>query len=352
MAGLFTRLAPWEVGARSREVCRRCESKACYTGSTRWYKVSLSGWHSIFPLRRPGCPAAIFPPEAALNDNCLMCTQCFKNCPYDNLRWGSRLPLTGLWGREARDRSQALLVIVLTGIVFYRLARFWGDLRVIVEWPAKALASLLPFVGPVLYKGLKLAAGFAFWPLVYFVLLALAAKFVSEVRVTSWPAGGDETAGLLYDVAEIDEQRRNEQEGWDARKHTLWGYLAVYGHAFLPLIAGAYGAFALIKLNEKIGYLPLALGDPAGVRTYLAINELLVFPAPESLLPLSLMRWAALVLVAAGAVISLYAAGRAGRAVYGNRSPAASRGSLVFQAGILALAGVMLSCVRIWLFRG
>jgi hypothetical protein len=221
-----------------------------------------------------------------------------------------------------------------------------------VEWPAKALASLLPFVGPVLYKGLKLAAGFAFWPLVYFVLLALAAKLVSEVRVTSWPAGGDETAGLLYDVAEIDDLRRREAAGWEAGKRSLWGYLAVYSSAYLPLLAGAYGAFALVKLNEKLGYLPLALGDPAGVRTYLAISELHLITAPESLLPLEWARWGAFGLIVAGAVLSVWSAGKIGAAAYGAGDPSARRGTLVFRVGLLGLGGLMAYCLRIWLFRG
>jgi len=351
MAGLYGRMAPWEISSREPETCRRCESKACYTGSTRWYKISWSGWHSIFPLRRPGCPAAIFPPEAARNDNCLMCTQCFKNCPYDNLRWGSRPFLSGLWRGEVRDRSQALLVIALTGIVFYRLARFWGDLREIVEWPAAALASHLPFVGSTLYGGLKLFAGFVIWPLLFFLILAGAAKILSETSVTSWPEGGAETTGLLYDVAEIDGRMREERQGWEAKKHTLWGFLAVYCYAFLPLTAAAYGAFALIKLNEKLAYLPLALGDPAGTKTYLAINELMVIPAPESLLPLAWVRLSALGLVAAGTAASFWSAGRIGGSVYGAGSRTARRSGTVFRAGIVTLGVIMLYCLKAWLFR-
>jgi hypothetical protein len=336
MAGMYTRMAPWEIGSRDPGICRRCESKACYTGSTRWHKISLAGWHSIFSLRRPGCPAAIFPPEAARNDNCLMCTQCFKNCPYDNLRWGSRSFLSGLWGREARDRSQALIVIVLTGIVFYRLARFWGDLRVVVEWPAGILATALPFI----------------WPLIYFLLLGLAAKLVSEVRVSTWPAGGDETAGLLYDVAEIDDRRRKEAQGWESKRQSLWGYVAVFSLSFVPLISGGYAAFALVKLNEKIGYLPFALADPAGVRTYLAMTELSLVAAPESIVPLEWLRWAVLVLIAAGALASFWSVSRVGAAAYGPLSPSARRGGVVFRLGLLALSVTMLVCVKVWLFRG
>jgi len=352
MAGLYDRMAPVEIESRDRTLCRRCETKACYLGGTQWYKFSWSGWHSIFPFRRPGCPAFIFPPEALRNDTCLMCTQCFKNCPYDNLSWKSRPFLSGLWRMETRDRSEALLVVVLTGIVFYRLVRFWGGLRGLVDWPAEVLATLLPFMTPTLFKGTQLLFGFALWPLLFFLLLAFLAKAASEISFTPWPAGGEKTAGLLYDLAEIDEKRKEEEEGWDRKKHTLWGYLVVYCFSFLPLIAGTYAAFAVIKLNEKIGYLSLVLSDPAGVRSYLAINELQILAAPDALLPLEWVRWAALALVAAGALLSLWSAGRIGGSSYGPGSPAVRKGAPVFRVGIFALGGVFLYCVKVWLFRG
>jgi len=352
MTGLFTRLAPVEVGSKDPAVCRRCESKACYLGESRWYRLSWSGWHSLFRLRRPGCPAFIFPPEAAANANCLMCTQCFKNCPWDNLRWGTRRPGRGLWGESVRDRSEALLVIVLAGIVFSRLSRFWPPLRELLEWPAAALASTAPFLPASAVQGLNLLFTFALWPLLFFLLLSLAAKLATEVSLTSWPADGERSAGLLYDLAEIDEQRRSEETGWAARRNTLWGCCAAFTHAFIPLLAGAYAAFALVKLNEKIGYLPLALGDPGGVRTWLSVNELQLVAAPEGLLSLALVRWMALALTGAGLVTSLWWSGRIGRSVYGPAAVAARRGRIVFGSGLLVAGGLMLWCIRVWLFRG
>ncbi len=40
MVALTSRLAPIEVATRDQDVCRRCESKACFFGSTRWYRLS------------------------------------------------------------------------------------------------------------------------------------------------------------------------------------------------------------------------------------------------------------------------------------------------------------------------
>lgn len=351
MVGVFTRIAPFEVGSKDPAVCRRCESKACYLGDKRWYRLSWSWWHALFRRHRPGCPAFIFPPEAAVNANCLMCTQCFKNCPWDNLRWGPRAAGSGLWRETVRDRSEALLVVFLGGIVFSRFARFWRPLREFLESPAAALEATLPNLPPAVVLGANLLFTFALWPLLFFLILALAAKLASEFRLSSWPADGARTAGLLYDLAEIDERKRREETGWEARRHTLRGYLAAFSFAFIPLVAGAYGAFALIKLNEKAGYLPLALADPAGVRSWLAVNELQLLAVTEGIFPLELVRWCALALAAAGLVFSLWSAGRIGGSVYGAGSTPARRGAFVFRLGILLAGGLILWSIRVWLFR-
>jgi len=353
MVALTSRLAPIEISSKDQEVCRRCESKACFFGSTRWYRLSWSARNTVLAHKRPGCPAYIFPPEAAPGPSCLMCTECLKNCPYDNLRWGGRAWGSGLWREVSRDRSEALLIIVLAGLVFYRLARFWGGLREVVEWPVAAVATAVPDLPPLVLKGFLLFFGFFLWPLAFFLALALIAKVASEVSVTvcSGP-GAEEPAAFPYDVAEIDQDRQRKARGWGARRDTVWGFIAVYGYAFIPLVMGAYAAFALVKLNEKAGYLPLALRDTSGVQTSIAINQLLILSAPESLVPLATVRWGALGLTAAGLAIALWSAGKIGARSYGAGTPAARRGAAVFRAGALAFGALLITCVWMWLFRG
>jgi hypothetical protein len=281
-----------------------------------------------------------------------MCTGCIKNCPHDNVRWGMRPFASGLWPAAARDRGEALLLVVMTGLVFHRLARFWGGLRAVVEWPTEMLAAAVPSLPPLALKGANLLCGFVLWPLAFYLVLAVVARAAAQISVAPWPAPGEEPTGLLYDVAEVDREQRGREMGWAARRQSVWGFLAVYGYAFVPLIAGAYAAFALVKLNEKAGYLPLALADPAGVKTSVAINQLRILPGPESLVALAVARWGAVALAAAGLAIGLWSAGRIGARAYGEGTPAARRGAGVFRVGLLVLGTLLLLCLRAWLFRG
>lgn len=352
MIALTSRLAPVEVAVRDLGVCRRCETKACFFGSTRWHRLSWAAWHTVFPHKRPGCPAYLFPPEAAQGPHCLMCTGCIKNCPHDNVRWGLRPFASGLWPAAARDRGEALLLVVMTGLVFHRLARFWGGLRAVVEWPTELLAAAVPSLPTLALKGANLLCGFVLWPLAFYLVLGVVARAAAQISVAPWPAPGEEPDGLLYDVAEVDREQRGRESGWAARRQSVWGFIAVYGYAFVPLVAGAYAAFALVKLNEKAGYLPLALADPAGVKTSVAINQLRLLSGPESIVALAVARWGAVALAAAGLAIGLWSAGRIGARAYGEATPAARRGAAVFRVGLLALGTLLLLSLRAWLFRG
>ena len=61
MIGLYSRVAPVEIGSANQEVCRRCESKACYYGSTKRYRLALAGRGVEFPLRASRVPGVHLP---------------------------------------------------------------------------------------------------------------------------------------------------------------------------------------------------------------------------------------------------------------------------------------------------
>jgi hypothetical protein len=65
-------------------------------------------------------------------------------------------------------------------------------------------------------------------------------------------------------------------------------------------VLGAHGALALVKLNAKAGYVPYLFYDPRGASTYLAIHVAQTLPVPDLLLPLGVLRWAALVVLGLG----------------------------------------------------
>jgi hypothetical protein len=75
----------------------------------------------------------------------------------------------------------------------------------------------------------------------------------------------------------------------------------------LPLVLSAHLALAVVKLNAKLGFLPLVLQDPSGVKSFLAINIMQTLSPPGALVPLDILKWLVVALLVAGLVLSILA---------------------------------------------
>jgi polyferredoxin len=121
--------APTQITARDSSVCQSCEGKYCLNGREetattrkplwghRGEHVQLEVGESGIGFRGagtfPGCETDLFVPTMQSNQDCTLCLNCVRACPYDNVALEIRNPL-----REAetvRPREDwAWFVLVLT----------------------------------------------------------------------------------------------------------------------------------------------------------------------------------------------------------------------------------------------
>ncbi len=89
--------SPTQITVSSIDVCRTCEGKECVNGSATVL----------------GCGTELFPPTIASNLDCVLCLDCARACPYDNVALTTRTPGRELT-REAWPRrwDVSLLVFV------------------------------------------------------------------------------------------------------------------------------------------------------------------------------------------------------------------------------------------------
>ncbi|MCS6852956.1 MAG: cytochrome c oxidase assembly protein [Gemmataceae bacterium] len=107
-------VSPWEVRARSAEVCQRCDTKDCIRGRG--------------PV--PGCELHLFIPRKVGNWDCIFCLDCIHACPHDNVGILARIPGQELLtdpqrsgvGRLGRRADVALLVLLLVFVAFVNAA--------------------------------------------------------------------------------------------------------------------------------------------------------------------------------------------------------------------------------------
>ncbi|UCG39526.1 MAG: 4Fe-4S binding protein [bacterium] len=339
MLGLYGRTAPFRFGVREDEVCRRCEGKECVRGASHWLRLAAGRLRATLRLRRHPCPVSLKVWDMGGSDRCLTCFNCLRACPLDNVAVLARRPFSGLWQEDYPRFSDSVLTGVLAGFILLSFSRFWPASEAVLSSP---VAWLAPLTGPLSRPLYLVWMGFGL-PMLLFLLPAV---MVHWSRVGSEGGGDGDPAGdgppLRLWMEDRIEPGGDGQEERVRGTDTVLGISAAFAPALVPMLLASHMVLALVKINAKSGYLPLAVADPAGVTSYMAVAELGTVARPGLLLPLGLLRGIAVLLVTAGAALSLAA----------HRKIGAGRG---MTAGALYLPHAVLSVVVFggllrWLF--
>ncbi len=112
-------VSPTQITVRDRDVCRACPGKECVNGAPDVL----------------GCGTELFPPTLRSNLDCVLCLDCARACPYDNVALAVRAPgrewVETAWPRRW-DVSFLVLVFAFAGLSnafgmvppFYNLQRW------------------------------------------------------------------------------------------------------------------------------------------------------------------------------------------------------------------------------------
>ena len=274
--------------------------------------------------RPEGCPVALVPAEITDSSACTLCLNCVRTCCNDNVRIGLRRCGADL-APAGLGTGESLFFLVLLGLLTANFAKVHVTLREAIFWLPEHSARLFGWGAGGFYPLAVVWVGVLF-PLLLLapgVLTWLAAQVrVSEVRD---PAAAPAAAGRLR----------------------FWPVIGRQAMALLPLILTAHLILALVKFNAKLGYLPLVLQDPSGVKSYLALSVMRTLPAPGVLIPLDLLKWLVAAVLAAGAGASLWACGKVAVTPGGRRDKGLLAGAAV---SVLVLTALFGAVVIEWLF--
>lgn len=115
VSGLYALFSGLELRARDRGVCRGCRTKDCFNGNANG----------------DGCPTFEFVGAMDLNTYCILCGECLKTCPEDNIAlnvrpWGADLLKRG---RPRTDEAYlALLMLSITAFHGLTMTPVWQGL--------------------------------------------------------------------------------------------------------------------------------------------------------------------------------------------------------------------------------
>ena len=244
LLSVYGRLGLLQLDRRSDATCSACPGRECVAAAT-WDR-----------LDRRACPSLIRPFARTPGDGCVLCFQCAKVCPHDNIGFGLPEASTPLRNVSPLRPSDLAFVAVAAGFVTYELT---GELPLLKAW-----LSLVPEH----LAALPLTLTVRNWQAVWYLLLFPAALW-----------------GFVALVSRL------KHRAIPARRSLA----AVLGGAAVVVAVG-HAAKAMAKLSSWGGYLGASLADPPG-RATLAALEAGTIDKPAHLLGLAPVGVVALLLL-------------------------------------------------------
>lgn len=245
LLSVYGRYTPLQLEARDAAVCADCTTRDCVRADNR------------YRLDARSCPSLLRPFDRQPSDGCVLCVQCAKVCPADNIGIGL-VSITAPIRRKTLLRPyEAAFVMVALGFVSHEVIGEVKWLDAIFHAAPNALARLVPAVAPGWFEAL------------WFLLLFPAAVWA-----------------LIASIGRLAGHRTG-----------LRSLLLAAATGAAPVVAVAHLAKAAAKIASWGGFVPLAIHDPCGLETLQRLSSH-ALPAPSSLVALTVVGWVMLALIA------------------------------------------------------
>ncbi len=246
LLGTYGRGGMLAVRAGSGATCHGCTGKDCIMACNRTRLDARS------------CPSLLNPPKLNSSKDCLVCGQCIKACPPDNMRLVLLRPFPAFDARESvASWPVTLFVMLVSGFVTWELFTEWPAAeKVFLAAPAWLAAKLNASAAAGWFKGV--------WAL-------------GVVPLALW-------SGLAAGMRLLGENGRFSE---------LWWRMAL---PMAVVISVGHISKGLAKFVSWAPFLPQALCEPTGLETVKSISAK-TMPAPAAFLGLSTVAVLCLVLV-------------------------------------------------------
>lgn len=205
--GLYSMTSTLEMRARDTQVCKDCRYKNCVRGSDSNY----------------GCPWFQYPGSMERNNYCGLCTECAKNCPYDNISLQLRPFGSDTRIKDASEAWKALIMVVLAMFYSVTLLGPWGTVK---DWAN--VSEVRDWSGFGIYALAMTGTALVVFPAIYGAFVWLSRWF-----------SGD-------------------------REVPLKKLFVRYSYAFVPLGLLAWIAFSVPLVMVNGSYIVSVISDPLG----------------------------------------------------------------------------------------
>jgi ferredoxin len=151
ICGIYGLFAPLELRNRDKSTCQKCRTRDCIRGNQ--YGIA--------------CPVFENPATMDTNLYCILCTECIRTCPNNNISLNIRLPAKELSQSKSVNVSESVLIIIVIAFSIFGAINISGFHQTIL-----ALAGRLPEIISILLMMAILVGGIS----VVFYFLSLICR--------------------------------------------------------------------------------------------------------------------------------------------------------------------------------
>ena len=230
LLGLYALMSPFEWRADDLSICKNCKTKDCVVSKNHYRLLGRS------------CTSNLYPATIKDNRNCLLCAQCLKACPHDNIRFSMRRPFADFFSNIDLKHAQVAFIFLVGGVVIYEILSQWSSSLVILNWLPYGFTDILGLTGTMA----NLVAA-----IIMFILLPSLAILAMAVL-----------AGLVTNL----------------KTASVWPVVKMFALLLLPTIAAGQIIKSILKMSSRIPYLRYAISDPKGIETAQKIADGTLIP--------------------------------------------------------------------------
>lgn len=214
LLGLYSLMSIFGLKVKSKNVCKTCKTKDCISKKNKTKLIGRS------------CTSGIYPAKIEDGRDCILCTQCVKSCPNDNIKISQKKSSFFSFNTYKLQWSEVGMITILLGFICYEILSSWSFSSSVLLYIPNALYKILSidFIPEKTFNAVIL----------FFIVPTLLVFFISIfVKLTG--------------------------------KYSLIFYIKRTVFFSLPLIAFGHVFKALIKTTSRISYWEFALNQPYGV---------------------------------------------------------------------------------------
>jgi len=221
LLSVYGRHTPLQLDTADPSVCKSCSTKDCIS------KKRERLWDGR------SCPSGVPAFDRRQGDACVLCFQCAKACPKENVGYGLARPEAPSRRRPILTLPEALFIVCVSGFITHEVFTEIKPLEWLFHCVVNAVNTRTAGVLP--YSVIHTA---------WYLLVFPAGLWLLVVAAVRLAGGGGMKRALLLSAT-----------------------------AAAPAVAAAHLAKATAKLNSWVTYLPTALSHPVGVSAAKAIHE-------------------------------------------------------------------------------